>query len=324
MTTERSRIWMALGSLYVIWGSTFLGIRIALEGFPPLLLAGLRFVIAGAVTYAFVRARGAPAPTRTEWRSSLIVGSLLVCGNACVVVADQQRADDQRRSPLGPGGRSSLIVGSLLVCGNACVVVAEQWVSSGVAAVAIASVPLWVALIAGLFGRWPSQGEWIGLGVGLAGVAILQTGGDLRANPAGALVLTVSCASWALGSIYSRRLPLPKGLMASAAQMLAGGLVMLLLALLHGERMTAMPSARSALALGYLIVAGSIVGYSAYQFLLSRVRPTLAASYAYVNPVVAVGLGAALAGERVAPRAVGALALILGGVAMLALRRQAA
>src|SRR5882672_3851274 len=194
MTTERSRIWLALGSLYVIWGSTFLGIRIALEGFPPLLLAGVRFVIAGAVTYAFVRARGAPAPTRTEWRSSLIVGSLLVCGNACVVIA-------------------------------------EQWVSSGVAAVAIASVPLWVALIAGLFGRWPSRGEWIGLAVGLAGVAILQTGGDLRANPAGAIVLTASCASWAFGSIYSRRLPTPKnGLMASGAQMLAGGAVILVLA----------------------------------------------------------------------------------------------
>src|SRR5712671_124648 len=223
MTTERSRIWMALGSLYVIWGSTFLGIRIALEGFPPLLLAGLRFVIAGAVTYAWARARGAPAPTRTEWRSSLIVGSLLVCGNACVVIA-------------------------------------EQWVSSGVAAVAIASVPLWVALIAGLFGRWPSRGEWIGLAVGLAGVAILQTGGDMRANPAGAIVLTVSCASWALGSIYSRRLPTPKnGLMASGTQMLAGGSVILVLALLHGERFAAVPSGRATLALGYLIVVGSIV-----------------------------------------------------------------
>jgi drug/metabolite transporter (DMT)-like permease len=287
MKTERSQIWIALGSLYVIWGSTFLGIRIALEGFPPLLLAGLRYAIAGAATYAWVRARGAPAPTSTEWRSSLIVGTLLVAANACVVIA-------------------------------------EQWVSSGVAAVAIASVPLWVALVAGLFGRWPSRGEWLGLGVGLAGVAILQTGGDMRANPAGAIVLTVSCASWALGSIYSRRLPLPKGLMASAAQMLAGGVVLLVLAVLRGERMTAVPSTQAVLALGYLIVAGSIVGYSAYQFLLSRVRPTLAASYAYVNPVVAVSLGAAVAGESIAPRAVGALALILGGVAMLALRRQAA
>src|SRR5256885_42786 len=180
MKNDRSRVLLALGSLYVIWGSTFLAIRIALQGYPPLLLAGLRFVIAGAVTYAWARARGAPPPMRTEWRSSLIVGTLLVCANACVVIA-------------------------------------EQWVSSGVAAVAIASVPLWVALFAGLFGRWPSQGEWVGLAVGLAGVAILQTGGDLRASPAGAAVLTVSCASWALGSIWSRRLPLPKGLMAGLA-----------------------------------------------------------------------------------------------------------
>jgi len=287
MKTDRSRVLLALGSLYVIWGSTFLGIRIALEGYPPLMLAGLRFAIAGGATYAWVRARGAPPPTPTQWRSSLIVGTLLTCANACVVIA-------------------------------------EQWVSSGVAAVAIASVPLWVALIAGLFGRWPSGGEWLGLAIGLAGVAILQTGGDLRASPAGAVVLTVSCASWALGSIWSRRLPLPTGLMSSAAQMLAGGLVLLVFAVLHGERITAVPSLRATAALGYLIVAGSIVGYSAYQFLLSRVRPTLAASYAYVNPVVAVGLGAAVAGESVAPRAVGALALILGGVAMLAIRRQAA
>jgi drug/metabolite transporter (DMT)-like permease len=191
--------------------------------------------------------------------------------------------------------------------------------------VTIASVPLWVALFAGLFGRWPSRGEWVGLAIGLAGVAVLQTGGDLRSSPAGALLLTVSCASWALGSIWSRRLPLPGGLSGSGAQMLAGGTLLFAFALLHGERLpAAMPSARATLALGYLIVAGSIVGYSAYQFLLSRVRPTLAASYAYVNPVVAVGLGAAMAGETVAPRAVGALVLILSGVAMLALRRQAA
>jgi len=285
--SDRSRILLALGSLYVIWGSTFLGIRFALEGFPPLLLAGLRFVVAGGVTYAWSRLRGAPAPTRIEWRSALVVGTLLVAANACVVIA-------------------------------------EQWVSSGIAAVAIGSVPLWVALFAGLFGRWPSRGEWIGLAIGLAGVAVLQTGGDLRASPAGAAVLTVSCVSWALGSIYSRRLPLPKGLMGSGAQMLAGGTVLLLAGIVRGERIVEAPATSAVLALAYLIVAGSIVGYSAYQYLLSKVRPTLAASYAYVNPVVAVGLGAAVAGEAVAPRAVGALVLILGGVAMLALRRQPA
>ena len=279
MKTERGKIFLALGLLYVIWGSTFLGIRIALEGFPPLLLAGMRYVIAGALLYGWVRARGEQPPTREQWRSSLIVGTLLVFGNACVVVA-------------------------------------EQWVSSGVAAIAIGSVPLWVALMAGLFGRWPSRGEWIGLAIGLAGVAVLQTGGDLKASPA--------CLSWSLGSIWSRRLPLPAGRMASAAQMFAGGAVLTTLALSRGERLTAIPSGRAIAALVYLIVLGSIVAYTAYQFLLSKVRPTLAASYAYVNPVVAVGLGAAIAGETVAPQAVGALALILGGVAMLALRRQAA
>src|SRR5207237_5523156 len=121
-------------------------------------------------------------------------------------------------------------------------------------------------------------------------VAVLQTGGDLRASPAGALVLTVSCVSWAFGSIWSQRLPLPRGLMASASQMLAGGSVMTAVALLRGERLTAVPPLRPVLALAYLVVLGSIVAYSAYQFLLSTVRPTLATSYAYVNPIVAVGL----------------------------------
>ena len=281
---ERPKILLCLGSLYLIWGSTFLGIRYALEGFPPLLLAGLRFVAAGGLLYAVLRARGAPRPTWPEWRSSFYVGTLLVTANCCVVIA-------------------------------------EQWVSSGVAAVAIASVPLWVALFAGLFGRWPTRGEWVGLGIGLLGVAVLQSDADLRASPAGALVLTLSCASWALGSIWSRRLTLPKGMLSSATQMLAGGALILLVALVRGERLTAVPSPRALWAMAYLIVFGSIVGYSAYQYLLSRVRPTLATSYAYVNPVVAVSLGALLAGEAVAPRAIGALGLILGGVAMLALRR---
>jgi drug/metabolite transporter (DMT)-like permease len=285
--TERSRILLALAAVYLVWGSTYLAIRYALEGFPPFFLAGARFAVAGAIAYAIARARGAEHPTGAQWRSAAIVGTLLVFGNGCVVIA-------------------------------------EQWVTSSVAAVAIASVPLWIALFAGLFGRWPSRGEWIGLAVGLGGVALLQTGGDLRASPAGALVLTAGCVSWSLGSIYSGRLPLPKGLISSAAQMFAGGLVMLAVALVRGERIAAAPSAHAVLALVYLTIFGSIVAYTAYQFLLSKVRPTLAASYAYVNPVVAVGLGAALAGETVAPRALWALALILGGVALLAFRRRAA
>jgi drug/metabolite transporter (DMT)-like permease len=284
MKSDQLRVWLALAALYLIWGSTYIGIRIALEGFPPLLMAGMRFVIAGAILYFVVRARGAERPTMRQWGGSLLVGTLLVCANGCVSIA-------------------------------------EQWVSSGVAAVAIASVPLWAALFAGLFGRWPSRGEWVGLAIGICGVFLLQSAGEMRASPQGALVLTLSCVSWALGSMWSRRLPLPQGLMASAAQMLAGGAVLFAAALVHGERLAALPSARPLVAFVYLVLIGSIVAYSAYAFLLQRVRPALATSYAYVNPVIALALGAALAGEAIAPRSLGALGLILGGVAMVALSR---
>jgi len=248
------------------------------------MMSGLRFVSAGGIFYLALRMRGAPRPSRTQWLAAARVGTLLVCGNALVVVA-------------------------------------EQWVSSGVAAVAIASVPLWSVLFAGLWGRWPAKGEWVGLAVGLAGVALLQSGGELRASPAGAVVLVLSAITWSLGSMWSRRLPIPTGLMAAATEMLTGGAVLLGVALLRGERMISFPGAQALAAFLYLVVFGSIVAYSAYTFLLARVRPALATNYAYVSPVVAVLLGAALAGERITAVAVGALALILAGVAIVATQR---
>jgi drug/metabolite transporter (DMT)-like permease len=278
------RVLAAFGALYFIWGSTYLAIRFALDGFPPLILAGARFTLAGATLYLALRARGAPNPALREWRAALLVGTLLTGGNALVVVA-------------------------------------EQWVSSGVAAVAIASVPLWTVLFAGLWGRWPAKGEWIGLGIGLAGVALLEARGELRASPAGTIVLTLATASWALGSMWGGRLALPKGLMASACEMLGGGAVLLVAALLHRERIVALPPWRATAAFLYLVSFGSIVAYSAYAFLLRTVRPALATSYAYVNPVVAVALGAALGGETIAANAVWALVLILSGVGMIALQR---
>src|SRR5256885_1279681 len=166
-------------ALYFIWGSTFLAIRLALPGFPPLMMSGLRFVCAGGIFYLVLRLRGEPCPSRVQWFAAFRVGTLLVCGNALVVVA-------------------------------------EQWVSSGVAAVAIASVPLWSVLFAGLWGRWPGKGEWVGLGVGLAGVALLQSGGELRASPAGGIVLLLSAATRSLGSMGSRRRPTPPGPVAAA------------------------------------------------------------------------------------------------------------
>lgn len=274
------RVAVALFALYVIWGSTYLGIRIALEGIPPLLMAGSRFVLAGGFLLAVLRLRGAPLPTRRGWAAAAAVGTLLVGANALVSAA-------------------------------------EQTVTSSLAAIVIASVPLWTALAGGAFGQWPVRREWAGVLVGLAGVVLLQAGGALRASPSGAALLVLSTWCWAFGSMWSRRLPMPEGLMASAAEMLSGGVVLLAASLVRGERLAAIPAARPLLAWAYLVVFGSLFAYSAYVFLLKTVRPALATSYAYVNPLVAVGLGA-LFGERVPPRALGALALILAGVAAVA------
>jgi len=275
---------IALFALYFIWGSTYLGIRFALDGFPPLLMSGARFVVAGSVLYLLLRTRGAPRPTTREWGASALVGTLLVCGNALVVIA-------------------------------------EQWVSSGVAAVAIASMPIWAVIIAGLWGRWPARLEWVGLAVGMCGVLLLQGRGDLRASPAGALALLFSTLSWALGSMWSKRLPLPRGPIASACEMLCGGAVILVAAAVRGERFAAVPGTRALVSFAYLVVFGSMVAYSAYAYLLRTVKPSLATSYAYVNPVVAVGLGALLGGESFASASIGALALILAGVGIVAVQR---
>ncbi len=285
IASERQpRVWAALAAIYLIWGSTFLAIRVGLEGFPPILLAGVRFTLAGSALFVALRARGDRLPQAREWRSSLLIGALL-CG------------------------------------ANALLVVAEQAVSSGLAAVAIGSVPLWAAVFAGLFGRWPVRREWVGLAIGFGSVVLLNAGADLRASPLVALALLGSAVAWALGSIWSRRLRLPHGLMSAAAQMLCGGALLLLLALLRGERLADVPSPRAFGAVLYLAALGSIVGYSAYAFLLRSVRPSLATSYAYVNPPIAVALGALLAGERVGTATLGALALVLTGVFVIASRQ---
>jgi len=284
MHPNRGRIVLALASLYFIWGSTFLGIRVGLEGFPPLCLAGLRYLAAGLLLYLALRLRGQTSPTWRQWGASALIGVLL-CG------------------------------------ANACVCIAEQWVSSGIAAVALSSVPLWTVIFAGLLGTWPARSDWLAILIGLAGVLWLQMGGDLRASPAGALILLASALAWSFGSVFSRRLPLPPGAMGSAAQMICGGAGILLVSLLRGERFAQLPGPRSIAAVAYLVVFGSIIAFSAYGYLLANVRPAVATSYAYVNPLVAVGLGAALAHETIAPSALGALALILCGVGLLAFRR---
>ncbi len=283
---SRGAVVAALGALYLIWGSTYLAIRLALEGFPPLLMAGSRFVLAGGLLYAVARRRGTAPPGPGGWRSGALVGSLL-CG------------------------------------ANGLVTFSEQWVSSSVAAVVVASVPLWAVLAALLWRERPTRAEVAGLAVGLAGVVLLQAGGDLRAHPIGAALLLLSTWCWALGSMWSRRLPLPGGLMAPATEMLAGGSLLLAVALLRGERLASLPGPRPFAAWAFLTLFGSLVAFTAYNFLLRRLRPALATSYAYVNPAVAVCLGV-VAGEAVGPREVAALGLILGGVAIVAAVRRPA
>lgn len=277
---------LALFIVYVVWGSTYLAMRFAVQGLPPLLMAGSRFLLAGAILYLILRLRGAPPPDRSQWLGAALVGVLL------------------------------------LVVGNGVVAYAIQWVPSGLAAIELATVPLWAALFAGLWGTWPARVEWLGIGLGLIGMVLLNWEGDLRAYPAGALALLLAAVSWALGSIWSRYLTLPAGLMAAAAEMLAGGALLIGLSAVFGERLPASLAPSALGALLYLVVFGSLVGFSAYNYLLRQVRPALATSNAYVNPVVAVGLGAGLGGEQVTGTAVLALLVILAGVGLIALGRQ--
>ena len=278
---SRLGIGLALFAVYVIWGSTYLAIRIGLEGFPPFLMAGIRFALAGGAMFVVLRARGTPAPRRAQWGAAALVGLLLLVG------------------------------------GNGLVSVAEQSVASGLAALVVATTPIWAALLAGIWGQWPARGEWLGLALGIGGVALLSLGGDLRANPWGAGVVLLAAGSWALGSVWSRHLPLPPGPIASAVEMLAAGGILLLASVLTGERMPGVPGPRPLLALAYLVVFGSIVAFSAYGYLLARVRPTLATSYAYVNPLVAVALGAGILGEPITPVTGLAMAVILAGVVLV-------
>jgi drug/metabolite transporter (DMT)-like permease len=286
-TQDRLGIILSLLALYLIWGSTYLGMHYTLESFPPFLMSGIRFTAAGCILYAVLRLGKAANPTRAQWIGAGIVGILLVVG------------------------------------GNGLVSFSEQWVASGTVAVMIAASPLWTALAMGLMGRWPTRLEWLGLGIGFAGVILLNLNNGLWATPLGALALLFSPICWAFGSALSGRgkVSLPPGLMTSAVQMIVGGVVALVIALLLGERMHGLPTLHAASALAYLILIGSIVAYSAYGYLLRRVRPALATSYAYVNPIVAVGLGALLAGERVTPITLIAMLIILTGVGLVSLRR---
>ena len=277
---------LALAAVYLIWGSTYLAIRFALQGgFPPFLLGGIRFTLAGALMYAFLRMRGMPAPTRAQWGNAAAMGVML------------------------------------LVLGNGMVNFAEKTVSSGLAAVAVASAPLWMGVFAAMRGDRPTRMEWLGLGIGFIGVLWLNAGSSLAATPSGLVALLVASVAWSFGSIWSRGRDLAPPFMNAAAQMLCGGVAMLVLGFALGERIHAMPTPAALGAFAYLVVFGSWIGFSAYVWLLNHVRPALAGSYAYVNPAIAVALGALLAHEHFDANEIIAMVVILLGVVAITLAK---
>lgn len=298
---SKAALFTAFALVYVIWGSTYLGIRFAIESLPPLLMAGTRYALAGGLLYGFMRLRGAPRPPLRSWGVALLIG------------------------------------GCLLTFGNGGVTLGEQYLSSGLAALLVATVPMLLALLgwaSGVSAR-PTPVAALGLGLGLAGVYLLAQAsagsGSAVAQPghAGlgiACVLTAALV-WAIGSLYGKNhRAAASPFVAGGMQMLCGGLVMVVLGLLRGEAQhlhLAAVSAKSWWAYAYLVTFGSLVAFTAYVWLLQAVEPALAGTYAFVNPVVAVALGWAFAGERLSWPMLGGGALVVAAVALLLLGSRA-
>ena len=287
---RRGLVIAAFIAIYLIWGSTYLGIRFAIETIPPFLLSAVRFALAGILLLIVAAVRGVAHATLPQWRTGAIVGSLLMLANSLVGVA-------------------------------------EKRIPSGVAALLIAMTPLFMVLLewARPRGRRPTVWVVAGLLIGLAGVATLvgpaSFGDGERIDPIGAATVVLGALSWSVGSIYSRHAPRPaSSLMMTAIQMSVGGVFVGILAILTGELTTfqlSAVSARSALAFLYLLVFGSLIGFSAFVYLLRVSTPAKVATYAYVNPVVAVLLGWLLANEAISGRMLVAAAIIVTGVALI-------
>ena len=302
---SRLLIWAAFGAIYVIWGSTYLGIKYAIETLPPFLMAGSRFLVAGAALYALAR---------------------LGFGNS-------ERAGER---VLASHWRAAAVIGALLfLCGNGGVTWAEGYITSSLAALLVASEPLWIVLLSWLMpgGSRPNGKVWLGLALGFAGVWLLVSAGTTTAAVSGSdgwmsilgtgAVLAAAVA-WAIGSVYSLRASLPRSpLLSAGRQMLAGGSLLLLVGVLTGELARLdfnSVSTRSLLAFLYLTVFGSIVAFTAYSWLLHNVSPARVSTYAYVNPAVAVLLGWALAGEAMTTGSLVAAGIIVASVALITSR----
>jgi drug/metabolite transporter (DMT)-like permease len=293
----KTKVWIALLALYIVWGSTYLAIRFAVETIPPFMHASLRFLISGAILYAWRRMAGDPAPTAGNWKSTAIVGAALLLG------------------------------------GNGLVAWAEQSVPSGIAALIISTSPFWLVLFEAMRsgGAKPTWQSILGLVVGFGGVFLLIgpaeiTGGEGSIDPFGAVLLLFAPFFWSLGSIYARGADMPKStLLSTGMQMLTGSVALFIASVIKGELNGFDPglvSTRSWLGLLYLITFGSLIGFVSYGWLLHNAPVSLTSTYAYVNPVVAVFLGYFFAGESLNGRILIATVIIIGSVLLINMARQ--
>jgi len=276
---------LSMASIYIIWGSTYLAITYVIEDIPSLMAAAMRFVLAGIILFGIGILRGEALPSRQQWINAALLGTLMLGG--------------------GQGG----------------VMFAEQWVASGLAAMMVATVPLWAIVFASFLERMPTRLEVIGLMLGMAGIIVLNLGADLWANTIGGLVITLSPIFWALGSMLSRQVSMPKGFMGVAAMLLPASGVMGILSVLHGDRLTHTPGTESIAGLLFLVIFGSVIAFSAYTYLLKTVTPAMATSYAYVNPIIALFLGWLVADETLSVQTLLASALIIAGVVIITTSR---
>ncbi|HJV61146.1 MAG TPA: drug/metabolite exporter YedA [Albitalea sp.] len=273
---------LCLAATWLVWGSTYLAIKFALLSLPPFFQMGTRFLFAGLVLMAWMRWRGAPWPSATQWRNAGIVGALMLGG--------------------GMGGTAY----------------AEVSVGSGLVVAFIAVVPLIIAALNRLYGVKPARLELAGIVVGLAGVLLLTQGAGFRASPAGLAAIAIACVTWSIGSVLSQRsLPLAPGATGFASEMICGGAVLLALSLLHGDTPQWPPQPAAVAAWFYLVVFGSLIAFNAYMVLLANASAALASSYTFVNPVIAMLLGVAVAHEVVTPFEWAAAGIVLAGVVLM-------
>ena len=280
---SRPAAWLVatcLLAVYVIWGTTYFAIKVGIEGMPPFWLVGTRFLAAGGLLLGWQMLRRQPLPTLAQWRGAAVVGFLL------------------------------------LVAGNGLVAVAEHWVSSGATVALISTMPFVIALWSGAFGEWPRRLEWLAIAIGGVGAAIMLTGRDLQASGTGTLIILIGIACWSLGTVLSRRIDIPHGPSGFGAEMLTAGVMAIIVSAALHEHWTVPHASRVWWAWSYLVIFGSVIGFSAYRFLVERVAPTLAATYAYVNPPVALAVGWWLGNEKFSSNVLFGLPVVLCSVAL--------